>query len=436
MPQIITFLVTEAEGGISLLVRQWIVARCSADIPASAQCRAIGCACEPVYFAHAAMWFIESHFGFTSDRPRSSDDASSLERGGGGHPWQSRSFSGSTVSFLSEEGQAPIAHLVQDVNDAAATHALALLPRQVQLREEPRPLSKELSGALLRAAPRFADALVGVGRSLASVPRLDRGERLRTGLQEITLQMLPDDATYLPVQAAPGSDGCCHHRVFTIHAEESLTFNTASHHIPFLVCIEVIDYELAERESQEEDNSRVAETSAWLGQERRDHPHTCRFNAERSRANSWDGNEKRQGSAGDDRLKNEDVSPGLGQWSSTSKELGQTSMSRAKVRAVTCPNDLSPADISASMPPPPIVDEDDEGKVGTFDQHARPSLLFKERWAEKETRLRRESPIGGEPGWRLLPFIVKSNDDLRHEELVAQVRWKHWRRVTNSYTNL
>ena len=50
-----------------------------------------------------------------------------------------------------------------------------------------------------------------------------------------------------------------------------------------------------------------------------------------------------------------------------------------------------------------------------------PKVLFKEKWAEKSERIRRSSPAGHMPGWRLLPVIIKSNDDLRQEAFAAQL---------------
>jgi hypothetical protein len=60
---------------------------------------------------------------------------------------------------------------------------------------------------------------------------------------------------------------------------------------------------------------------------------------------------------------------------------------------------------------PQAAEEDDE----------KPMIVFRERWSEKEARLRRESPFGDHPGWRLLSVIVKSNDDLRQEQFAAQL---------------
>ncbi|DAZ96065.1 TPA: hypothetical protein N0F65_005843, partial [Lagenidium giganteum] len=50
-----------------------------------------------------------------------------------------------------------------------------------------------------------------------------------------------------------------------------------------------------------------------------------------------------------------------------------------------------------------------------------PCVIFSERWADKESRIKTTSPWGHLPGWRLLPVIIKSNDDLRQEQLAAQL---------------
>ncbi|CAN0433692.1 unnamed protein product, partial [Hapterophycus canaliculatus] len=51
----------------------------------------------------------------------------------------------------------------------------------------------------------------------------------------------------------------------------------------------------------------------------------------------------------------------------------------------------------------------------------QPQVLFNELWNDKSNRIRRVSPWADEPGWRLLPVIVKSNDDLRQEQLASQL---------------
>lgn len=48
-------------------------------------------------------------------------------------------------------------------------------------------------------------------------------------------------------------------------------------------------------------------------------------------------------------------------------------------------------------------------------------IVFHERWKTKEARIRLSSPFGRMAGWRLVPFIVKSHDDLRQEQIAAQL---------------
>ena len=53
-----------------------------------------------------------------------------------------------------------------------------------------------------------------------------------------------------------------------------------------------------------------------------------------------------------------------------------------------------------------------------------PPVVFKENWKEKEDRLRSLSAYGNHPGWRLLPILIKSNDDLRQEQLASQLIYR------------
>ena len=46
-----------------------------------------------------------------------------------------------------------------------------------------------------------------------------------------------------------------------------------------------------------------------------------------------------------------------------------------------------------------------------------PAVVFKEDWNAKTERLRKSSIHGSHPDWRLLPILVKSNDDLRQEQV-------------------
>lgn len=63
--------------------------------------------------------------------------------------------------------------------------------------------------------------------------------------------------------------------------------------------------------------------------------------------------------------------------------------------------------------------------AGKKQQHkkkrSRPPVVFKEDWSAKEERLRSKSAFGSDPNWRLLPVLVKSNDDCRQEQLASQI---------------
>jgi hypothetical protein len=48
-------------------------------------------------------------------------------------------------------------------------------------------------------------------------------------------------------------------------------------------------------------------------------------------------------------------------------------------------------------------------------------ILFKEKWKLKEERIKQDSVIGHFKGWKLVPVIMKSNDDLRQEQIASQI---------------
>ncbi|CAI5744487.1 unnamed protein product [Peronospora destructor] len=68
-----------------------------------------------------------------------------------------------------------------------------------------------------------------------------------------------------------------------------------------------------------------------------------------------------------------------------------------------------------------VDDDAEEEHEASEDEDEKPMIVFRERWSEKEARIRNESPYGVHPGWRLLSVIVKSNDDLRQEQFAAQL---------------
>jgi phosphatidylinositol 4-kinase len=50
-----------------------------------------------------------------------------------------------------------------------------------------------------------------------------------------------------------------------------------------------------------------------------------------------------------------------------------------------------------------------------------PPVVFRESWDAKQERIRKKSAFGTHPGWRLVPILIKANDDLRQEQLASQI---------------
>jgi phosphatidylinositol 4-kinase B len=69
---------------------------------------------------------------------------------------------------------------------------------------------------------------------------------------------------------------------------------------------------------------------------------------------------------------------------------------------------------------------DKAGTYGTTQKQPLrpPQVVFKESWSTKESRLRAKSVYGSHPNWRLLPILIKSNDDLRQEQLASQLIYR------------
>jgi hypothetical protein len=54
----------------------------------------------------------------------------------------------------------------------------------------------------------------------------------------------------------------------------------------------------------------------------------------------------------------------------------------------------------------------------------RPPVVFRESWHTKQERIRKQSAYGSHQSWRLLPIMVKANDDLRQEQLASQIIYR------------
>lgn len=59
-----------------------------------------------------------------------------------------------------------------------------------------------------------------------------------------------------------------------------------------------------------------------------------------------------------------------------------------------------------------------------YSSSSQPLVVFKEPWAVKEKRIKKRSSVGDLQGWRLIPVIIKSGDDLRQEQVVSQLMFQ------------
>ena len=106
---------------------------------------------------------------------------------------------------------------------------------------------------------------------------------------------------------------------------------------------------------------------------------------------------------------------------STDEELSPQQKQRKRaifpplLASMTRSEPSSPVDISLD---PEVIDTLNDSSTPST---VAPAVVFKEDWKTKTERLRKQSIYGSHPGWRLLPILIKSNDDLRQEQLASQL---------------
>ncbi|CAG8587488.1 4637_t:CDS:2, partial [Paraglomus occultum] len=65
--------------------------------------------------------------------------------------------------------------------------------------------------------------------------------------------------------------------------------------------------------------------------------------------------------------------------------------------------------------------EDEKKILSSINQEDPSAAVFRENWKTKKDRIRKSSPYGHHPNWRLLSLIVKTGADLRQEQLACQL---------------
>ncbi|KDO32738.1 hypothetical protein SPRG_02436 [Saprolegnia parasitica CBS 223.65] len=319
----------------------------------------------------------------------------------------------------------------------------------------------------------FINRLAGLSSSLRAIPRVFRNEQLREWLSELQSLYLPSLSLFVPV-------GNPFHRIKRIHISESFTFSTRER-VPYLLCLEVVDYfsyatKPVDRFAQFKHRFRLS-----IGGAASKPPTPCDMNnksQDPGKLGFWSEAAVPETTLLDgllDTLKPKPPTPLPKTRPASSRSvsahlepLHPVSPQRTSSYDYPYPPQFSPR--ATSRPAPiqvPIVVMDADVTSPTKDclspEHANtrlrrvdstdrylatsrfeddqllladkpatyslpphsngelPCVIFKERWEEKEARLRALSPWGHLPSWRLLPVIVKANDDLRQEQFASQL---------------
>ncbi|OQR99035.1 phosphatidylinositol kinase (PIK-J) [Achlya hypogyna] len=322
----------------------------------------------------------------------------------------------------------------------------------------------------------FVNRLAGLSSSLRAIPRVYRNEQLREWLAELQSLYLPSLSLFVPV-------GNPFHRIKRIHISESFTFSTRER-VPYLLCLEVVDYfsyesKPVDRFAQFKHRFRLSiggkpeapSKPPTPCDPKVDQPGKLGFWSEAAvpETTLLDGLldtlkpkpptplPKTGGSSRSMSAHLEPLHPVSPQRTSSYDYPYPPEHASPKPRPapILIPIESSLGDDEATVSSPtgsePMTPEDhtrlrrvdstdrylatsrfeddqmllaDKPATYSLPPHSNgelPCVIFKERWEEKEARVRATSPWGHLPSWRLLPVIVKSNDDLRQEQFASQL---------------
>ncbi|CAN0008237.1 unnamed protein product [Scytosiphon promiscuus] len=308
---------------------------------------------------------------------------------------------------------------------------------------------------LYRQTIDFLASLADIASSLTPLSKSERTPLLKEKLSEVGKDASAGNSierlVYVPV-------GNRHHRIVAVHPSESFAFSTRER-APCFVCLEVVGAKeppAGRRKGRRRRGrgQRMQALRQWLPrgvsfqQNRKGttiegcraragpavlpprRPRTSRKGAgtlSAARAGSLlmeEGGEGSDGASGvvplssmsDAREWWTESSTGTGKPWGGEDDVGDDDLAdvperRLRLSKASPPGGDSSAAFSRRM----------DAAATTMDSGGEAPVLFNELWHDKSNRIRRVSPWADEPGWRLLPVIVKSNDDLRQEQLASQL---------------
>ena len=281
----------------------------------------------------------------------------------------------------------------------------------------------------------FWEHLATLSRDLVPFCKEDRKKELQQRIPEVKKRFLPSSCIYAPV-------GNQYHRVWSIVDDECFAFSTKSR-APMFVCLEVVDY-LFRRGARKPRVSPNVESAgiSWVHGIKRvmsevgeslNISQPSRSAATKKISEEVDSDNEEQEKHFDKSHNTtasnfktnhtnrrhtvgniEDIA---GQWGISSKWNKNLEDDEKKESKADWFNTLDTEYRQRAT-----MSNDSNDPVNCFSQPAdQPVVVFKERWRDKEKRLRSKSGVGNLRGYRLLPVIVKTNDDLRQEEIAAQL---------------
>lgn len=286
----------------------------------------------------------------------------------------------------------------------------------------------EVRSCFLRT-PDFFDSLLAIADDLLLQDPSQRTLKLRERLKELNSSMLPSGTIYIPVNNTL-------HQVWRIVETESIAISTKER-VPCIIYLEVIDYDTnggqgidsvlrkwytssrhpqrlntildkmsdftqkgllkLQQDLEKKQDNLFGPRSAGL-----DDPESLSLLSEES-GNLSDIESPSTPLSGELKLPDS-----LGQW--LSPDLRKVSA-----------ESLAESDDSYGSTDLPFGDKTSYNNGNEFIQTTTLPIVFKESFLSKQQRIKKLSAQGTSPNWRLLPILIKSNDDLRQEQLASQL---------------
>ena len=310
--------------------------------------------------------------------------------------------------------------------------------------KKPEIIRKEslVSGHYFHAEMQFVNALIEISKRLCLVPKPARQKALQAELNLLN-HNLPADVC-IPLWCDSHYERRYHHKVVRISPADAVVLNSAER-VPFLILVEVLENEspesfqsiLTQMKEVPTDFATPMDVSQSLGTAslrttvsslhiRED---ADSMNLENLKLALDKQQEMTEIKTFSERMRTAAIMLAQLHAQSTGKlpAAQQTLINeiRSRIikemenlevqRATKYPNSPSPNEAY-------VNDTQSQQMEKTAAEKEDPSAaVFKEDWDKKVTRIRARSPFGHLPNWKLLSVIVKSDADLRQEELACQV---------------